>query len=137
MPEEPLESHAWRVFRIFLSQLEDAELETVSRQLHHERAARQERDHDATRLLFSSLSGSDLEMAGGEILTEQRARVEDLQMPGRITATETSAPTSTNLNGPPRVMGDRPQEPRGRLALRYNFLRLKCRFHLLGGCRLG
>jgi hypothetical protein len=50
----------WRVSRLFLADLKDADLVRIGRQLRREVAARQERDSDFTRLFFSSLQAADL-----------------------------------------------------------------------------
>lgn len=57
----------WRVFRLYLSGLSDAELETIAQQLAKESTARREHDAYPARLLFSSLTMADLEAAHDQI----------------------------------------------------------------------
>ena len=67
----------WRSFRLFLLELEEQSLDRVYLHLKREMAARRERENDITRLFFSSLGSSDLEMAQQTILGERRARAKD------------------------------------------------------------
>lgn len=76
MAEESLDDSGWRIFQLFLVQLEDGELEGVRRQVEEELTARQAREHDALRLLFSTLPVSDLETARQQIAAEQAERLD-------------------------------------------------------------
>ena len=53
----------WRAFQLFLADLEDEELPGVRLQLEREEMARRERDCNAFRLFFSSLTTQELETA--------------------------------------------------------------------------
>ena len=78
MPEPgPLDSQQWRIFRLFLAELEDDQLDQVRQQLHGEIKHRRDCQADITRLFFSSLDEVDLEAARQTLLAERRARVQD------------------------------------------------------------
>jgi hypothetical protein len=53
----------WLAFRLFLADLEWEELPGVRLQLEREQMARQECDHNAVRLFFSSLTTEELDSA--------------------------------------------------------------------------
>jgi hypothetical protein len=78
MPERRLlDGDAWRIFRLFLVDLEDPELQQVNHQLQCEIANRRDCETDFTRLFFSSLQSGDLETAKLTIRAERLARVQD------------------------------------------------------------
>ena len=77
MPEETLNDVDWRIFRLFLSEINDAELDGAYEQLQRELACREERQSHALRLLFGTMPAGDLQRAGQEIVGEQAARTED------------------------------------------------------------
>jgi hypothetical protein len=72
-----LNDSEWRIFQLFLVDLEDSELDHVQRQLQRELAARHDRETDSARLFFTSLQLTDLGLANQAIRTERRARVQD------------------------------------------------------------
>ena len=78
MPE-PLHDSCWRVFRMWMRELPDLELEALEQQLQREMQHRQERDSSWVRLFFTSLSGLDLQRAAAEIRYQQSERVETLR----------------------------------------------------------
>jgi hypothetical protein len=85
---EGLESGQWRVFRLFLVDLEDEGVKRVSEQLDKELQARQDCENSAVRLFFSSLAAGDLELARQAIRNERAARARERRMlasfaPGR------------------------------------------------------
>lgn len=97
MPERGLLDRAdWRIFRLFLVDLEDGELDRVRRQLQCEIATRRECATDFTRLFFSSLRSGDLETAQLTIRAERLARALDRRKLRRSTA-----PNSTRLRASP------------------------------------
>jgi hypothetical protein len=65
--EELLESEHWRIFRLFLCDLSDAELGEVEEQLGKERAARRERENSIVRLFYRAMCASDLETAAEQL----------------------------------------------------------------------
>ena len=75
--EELLGSRHWRLFRLFLSDLSDAELAGVEEQLTRERAARRERENSIVRLFYSAMCTSDLETAAEQLRAERLGRAED------------------------------------------------------------
>jgi Na+/phosphate symporter len=74
---EDLDSAQWRIFRLFLVDLEDEDVKQVSEQLDKELQARQDCENSAVRLFFSSLAAGDLEQARQAILNEQAARAQE------------------------------------------------------------
>jgi hypothetical protein len=78
--EELLESEHWRIFRLFMSELSDEELEEIEEQLERERAARRERENSIVRLFYSAMCASDLEAAAEQLRTERKARAEDQRL---------------------------------------------------------
>jgi hypothetical protein len=77
MSEERLLDHAeWRIFRLFLVDLEDEELSRVSQQLQCEIKNRRDCETDFTQLFFTSLQAADLETARQTVRAERLARVE-------------------------------------------------------------
>src|SRR3984893_4471266 len=90
MPEDP-SAQLWRVFRLYMSTLSDAELETVSEQLERETLARRERDANAARLLFSSLTANELDEARHQILGAQVSRALDRETLALMPETQTDA----------------------------------------------
>ncbi len=91
MTTDRLDNNAWGVFRIFLSQLEDPELDLVCQQLQKEVASRQECDKNWARLFFSSLTATDLEMARQQIMSEQTGRIEDSKILKQLALTAKSS----------------------------------------------
>jgi len=75
MREQALGAWQWRAFRQFLSSLADDGLNSVRDQLVKELAARQDCEDSLARLLFSSLTLSDLRTAGDLLQREAAARV--------------------------------------------------------------
>ena len=80
MSTENLDSSGWCVFRLFLCQLEDLELETVYQQLVSEIESRDACDLHCARLFFSSLTSHDLDMAREQLLVERTERAEDAKV---------------------------------------------------------
>ena len=96
MPEL-LDCTDWRSFRLFLSDLEDAELDHVHRQLLSEIATRRDCETDVTRLFFSSLQTGDLETAQQTIRRECQARVQDRAQARPVSRAEENTSTSQPL----------------------------------------
>jgi hypothetical protein len=90
MPEAP-SAQLWRVFRLYMATLSDAELETVSEQLERETLARRERDANAARLLFSTLTANELDEARHQILGAQETRALDRETLALMPETQTDA----------------------------------------------
>lgn len=80
MPTDNLDSSAWRVFRLFLCELEDVELETVYQHLVSEISTREACDLHCARLFFSSLTSHDLDAAREQLLVERTERTEDAKV---------------------------------------------------------
>ena len=76
---EPLEESDWRIFRISMREMQDADLAQFARELYREMRQRQELESSLTRLFLSSLSTSDLQHAAAEILKERAARLNDVR----------------------------------------------------------
>ena len=68
---EDLDSAQWRIFRLFLVDLEDEDVKQVREQLDKESQARQDCENSAVRLFFSSLAAGDLELARQAIRNER------------------------------------------------------------------
>jgi hypothetical protein len=62
-----LDASQWRAFQVFLSELDDRDFRTARRQLDRELVARSERDTNALRLFYSSLTNEELQNARQEI----------------------------------------------------------------------
>jgi len=84
MLEEALDSLQWRILRLFLVDLEDEDVKQVSEQLNKELQARRDCEHSAVRLFFSTLAGSDLELARQAIRNEQAARAQHRRILGLL-----------------------------------------------------
>jgi hypothetical protein len=78
--EELLEREHWRIFRLLLCDLSDAELGEVEEQLRKERAARRERENSIVRLFYSAMCASDLETAAEQLRGERLGRAEDQRL---------------------------------------------------------
>lgn len=74
---EGLESGQWRIFRLFLVDLEDEDVRQVSEQLDKEQQARRDCELSVARLFFSSLTAGDLELARQAISNERAARAQE------------------------------------------------------------
>lgn len=97
MPEQGLLDAAhWRIFRLFLADLEDGELDHVHRQLQRELATRRECEADCTRLFFSSLQPGDLKTAQQTIRAERHARVQDRRSLRRSTTPKRARQRATS-----------------------------------------
>ena len=99
MLDESLDSIQWAEFRIFLSQLEDPELDKVFEQFHDELLTRQACDCDCARLFFSSLTASDLEVARQQIAAEKTGRIEDAKILGLLAAVPTESLPDASRKG--------------------------------------
>jgi len=75
--EELLDGEHWRIFRLFLCDLSDEEMEGVKKELEKERAARRERENSIVRLFYSTMCDCDLEAAAGQLRVERKARAGD------------------------------------------------------------
>ena len=97
--EEPtrLNDSEWRVFRLFLVDLHDAELNHVQRQMQRENAARRDREIDSARLFFTSLHLLDLGLANEAIRTERRARIDDRRTQEQSAVPKRKSPLATLL----------------------------------------
>jgi hypothetical protein len=80
MPEEQANEWLWRIFRLYMAELSEPQLDGVLQQLENEIAARRQCDNDAARLLFSTLSASDLEIARQQIINAQQIEAEARQI---------------------------------------------------------
>jgi hypothetical protein len=78
--EELLDGEHWRIFRLFLCDLSDEEMEGVEKELEKERAARRERNNSIVRLFYSTMCDGDLEAAAEQLRVERKARVEDQRL---------------------------------------------------------
>jgi hypothetical protein len=94
--EELLESEHWRIFRLFLCDLSDEELEGVEEQLEKERVARRERENSIVRLFYSAMCASDLEAAAEQLRTERKARAEDQRLARESECDESSRATTAS-----------------------------------------
>lgn len=78
--DELLSQEHWCIFRVFLSELSDEEMDEVEDQLQKEQAARHEREASIVRLFYSAMAVSDLETAEKQIHQERRGRAEDQRL---------------------------------------------------------
>src|SRR6266567_6130656 len=78
--EELLDGEHWRIFRLFLCDLSDEEMEGVKKELEKERAARRERENSIVRLFYSTMCDCDLEAAAEQLRVERKARAEDRRL---------------------------------------------------------
>jgi hypothetical protein len=89
--DDLLSDEHWRIFRLFLSELSDEELDGVEEQLEREQSARREREASIARLFYGSMCMPDLETAQREIDQERRGRAEDQRLARESTSVTTPA----------------------------------------------
>jgi len=77
---ELVDAQGWRVFRLFLAELDDEQLAAVSDDFIKEVMTRQACASRSARLFFSSLVPADLQKACDQIITEYEARSEELNL---------------------------------------------------------
>ncbi len=92
--EELLDGEHWRIFRLFLCDLSDEEMEGVKKELEKERAARRERENSIVRLFYSTMCDRDLEAAAEQLRVERKARAEDQRL-ARQSACDTASLANT------------------------------------------
>ena len=86
MTVDGLSAAGFRIFRLFLVDLTDAQLERVTDDARKELHGRIERDQGITRLFFTSLSDTELDLARAMIETERQARIQDGIFLGAVAA---------------------------------------------------
>src|SRR5260370_32227029 len=101
--DELLSQEHWRIFRLFLSELSDEEMDGVEDQLQREQTARREHEASIARLFYSAMCTPDLETAQLEIHQERRGRAEDQRLVRESASRTTAAMSKTRRRAaPPR-----------------------------------
>jgi hypothetical protein len=98
--DELVSQEHWRIFRLFLSELSDDEMDGVQDQLQREQSARRERDASIARLFYSSMCTPDLATAQDEIHRERRGRAEDQRLARESVSRSPAAMRKTRRRAP-------------------------------------